>query len=274
MLSIIRMFVALLLASHAFAAVAQTEITEADRAALQGAVDRGQSIYQHDQAAWHTTDAMLAELEDARDLGIRGWIIVEAEVGLESVFYRPTETGYEAVWSGVYSRGKVINTKTYKAGERPFTAQESAIAQASKLPSKELFERCSNKPFNSVVLPTGKGDGSLYVYYLVPQESLDAVPLGGHYRFEVQDGQITDRRQFTNSCISLPLKQGEDGDRPEALMISHLLDNTPTEVHVFSMLAAKIPIFVSTIENNTLWAVESVKGQARVRLIEPEDTQP
>jgi streptogramin lyase len=36
-------------------------------------------------------------------------------------------------------------------------------------------------------------------------------------------------------------------------MVSHLLDPTPTEIHVFSSLASGYPVAVSTTKNGKMW---------------------
>ncbi len=268
MISRVGMALAGFLAFAPISAFAQGEISEADRASLVGAIERGQAIYNYDQAAWHTTDAMLEQISDPASEGIRGWIINELDDGLEAVFFRPAGDGFEAVWSGVYGGGKVRDTTKYEPGERPFSAKEIALARAAKLPRNEEMQRCSAKPFNSVVIPTGKNDGSLFVYYLVPQETFDAVPLGGHYRFEIRDDEIVDRRKFTNSCLSLPTGNGDDEKKPAGLFVTHVLDPVPTEIHVFSTFAARIPIYVSTTANERTWVSEISSGKSRIRLVE------
>lgn len=262
------MAMAALVALPSLPVVAQSEISDADREALVGAIKRGQAIYRYDQAAWHTTDAMLEQVSDPQGEGIRGWIINEVEGGLEAVFFRSTDDDFEAVWSGVYDGEAVTKMVTYESGERGLSEAETAKARASKVPLDEEMQRCSSKPFNTVVLPTGKDDGSLFVYYLVPQESLDEVPLGGHYRFEVRDDKVVDSRAFTNSCISLPTGANDEGNKPAGLTISHLLDPVPTEIHVFSTYAARIPIYVITSQNERIWVSEVSGGESRIRLIE------
>lgn len=239
-------------------------ITDAERPGVQQAVDLGWLVYSYDQAAWHGTDAMLEDVPDARTRGIAGWIVNDIKDGWETVFFRPAGSGYEAVWAGVYDGRKVIRRTTYAAGERKFGPGEVALVEASLLVRGKTVDRCSAKPFNTVVIPTGKPDGGLYAYLLVPQETTQAVPLGGHYRFEIVDGKIAGQRQFTKSCITLPLEQ--DGKRPNSLFITHLLDQTPTEIHVFSVFAAELPMFVSTGQDR-IWAVEIANGKPHIRVV-------
>jgi hypothetical protein len=54
-------------------AAAQRTIPSADLATVSA---RGQAIYDYDQAAWHTTDAMTEKhLPDAALRAIRGWVV-------------------------------------------------------------------------------------------------------------------------------------------------------------------------------------------------------
>ncbi|MDY7098881.1 MAG: hypothetical protein SXU28_12145 [Pseudomonadota bacterium] len=245
----------------------EAELSAEDRAAVEGALNRGLLLRRYDQAAWHATDALREDVKDLGASGIRGWIVNDLEQGLEVVFYRPVADRFEAVWSGIYSEGEVKSRTVHDASQRYLTEAEAALARAGRIPAKEEIQRCSNQPFNTVVMPTGKGDGSLYVYYLVPQASMDSLPLGGHYRFELRDDKIVGRRKFTNSCFAFDLGGKKGKGRPAAVTISHLLDPVPTEIHVFSTYAAQLPIYVMTTQNELIWASEISGGQPRLRIV-------
>lgn len=243
------------------------QFTAAEAAQADEAISLGYKIYRYDQAAWHTTDALIEELGDPGQAGVRGWIINEVEGGLEAVFMRPVDDGFEAVWSGIYDGKKVRKRTRYTKGERPFTDAETALVLSSKIPLNEEMIRCSRSPFNTVVFPTGKPDGGIYVYFLVPQEETGVVPFGGHYRYEVVGGKIAASRKFTNSCISLGNEATERG-QPSAVGISHSLDNAPTEIHVFSMYALKIPVAVIVTETEKIWLIEVRDGKPIMEILE------
>jgi hypothetical protein len=81
-------------------------------------------------------------------------------------------------------------------------------------------------------------------------------PLGGHFSVEVQsDGSVGKVRRFMNSCIAMGTSDAPKGGKPVAFVITHLLDPTPTEIHVFTSLASKMPIYVSTSETR-VWEVD------------------
>lgn len=125
---------------------------------------------------------------------------------------------------------------------------------------------CVDKPFNTVVLPPASPEAPISVYFLTPQTEVASVPAGRDYRVDVSaDDKTGPVRAFTNSCISVPSDRA--ANKPEALVLTHLLDPTPTEIHVFTMLAAGLPLYVSTTQNKRLWVVEASGGQARIRLL-------
>ena len=48
------------------------------------------------------------------------------------------------------------------------------------------------------------------------------------------------------------------GGRTAGLMMTHLLDPTPTEIHVFLSLSSRLPVFVATSDGR-LWKVAGDK---------------
>ncbi|WP_108788259.1 hypothetical protein [Erythrobacter sp. Alg231-14] len=262
---------ALLTLAHPTMVHAQTDaddgntISSQDAVAIDQALFLGEAIYRYDQAAWHTTDALREDFNDLGATGIRGWIINTIDGGLEAVFYRPTRDGFEAVWSGVYDGNRVRNTNTYDPGERAFTQEETAMVRAGSAPLENTAElaRCSRQSFNRVVLPTGKDDGGFFVYFLVPQPAMNEIPFGGHYRFEVRDGNVVADRAFTNSCLTVS-STTSNGEQPVAIYVTHVLDPTPTEIHVFSMFAAGVPVTVMTMDNDQSWTIEIDEGKPRI----------
>ena len=256
-----------LAAQEAAAPAPAPEMAEAEAAAVQQSVDLGWKVYSYDQAAWHGTDAMLEDLPGARKSGIAGWIVNEVADGWETVFFRTVKGGgFEAAWAGIYDGRKVIRRTTFAAGERMLTSGEVALAEATALARRQKADRCTTGAFNTVVFPSGKPDGGIYAYLLTPQVANGEVPFGGHHRFEIVEGQIKDRRSFAKSCLVMSVA-APDGGRPQALTITHLLDPVPTEIHVFSVWAAGVPVYVLTTGNNRVWAAEVSGGKPRIRLI-------
>ena len=111
-----------------------------------------------------------------------------------------------------------------------------------------------------MVLPATDTSGGNWVVYLLPGTTKNnVVPLGGTYRIDVSGSEVVGQRGFTRTCISL-----RTDPKAVSLMITHLLDPTPTEAHVFWSLWARKPMYVSTSPNGTIWAVDGSK----IRLLE------
>ena len=155
-------------------------VSDAERAALQGALSRGLTLYQYDQAAWHTTDTMLEDVPEDRLRTIGGWIVEPVGDGLRVIYWRQDADAFFPVYSANYSADGVTERTLHPDNGSPLDQAQSALVKARQIALPTGVARCSAKPFNSVVMPTGKGDGSVYVYWLTPQETLTAKPLGGH----------------------------------------------------------------------------------------------
>lgn len=279
MLLTLRAFVtaaAMLAATPVFA---QLVMTPDEMTIVQQSLDRGQLIYNFDQAAWHGTDDMIATLEKIgkKDLireQLGGWVVDGTANDPEILFFdkgipephaiyhvRLTDGGRRVVSSHLFSPSEDIRISP----ARNAMIAALGIARVALLGSPAA--PCAEQPFNTIVLPAKTPDAPTTVYFLTPQTDLGNVPAGGHYRVDVSaDGKAGPVHEFTKSCLSMPTAQAKD--HPKALVLTHLLDPVPTEIHVFTMFAASLPLYVSTTQNERLWAVEAVKGQARIRLVD------
>lgn len=244
------------------APLAPMSIDEQD--AVQLALDRGQSLYAYDQAAWHTTDALTAEVPEATLQTIRGWVVTPEGDDYRVTYYAgdrgaPHRAVYSAVWTG----GTVVRDGKPRTGaDSQLSAEEARLVAASDAVAEEGRLRCTDRRFNRVILPHAGTDGADLVYLLTPQTQAGSVPLGGHYRVEVKDGDVVTERAFTKACLDLPFE-----DKAKALVVSHLLDPTPTEIHFFSVFAVGKPLYVITPSNDRIWVTETVRGKARVRVV-------
>lgn len=244
----------------------ETELSSADRAAIALTLERGQKIYRYDQAAWHSSDTLRKDIKDINNSGIRGWVVTEVGDDLLTTYWRRDGDGYAGVYSAVWTGSKIGDRRILSDEAAKLSAEQIKLIKASAAVRADQsieLTRCSDRPFNSVVMLGNTADDPILYYYLTPQSTLDAIPLGGHYRFLVKDDKVISHRKFTNSCISLPT--GDKDKKPEAITISHLLDAVPTEIHVFSVYAAKLPLYVITTSNENLWVVEISSAQPRIR---------
>ena len=83
------------------------------------------------------------------------------------------------------------------------------------------------------------------------------------------DGTVGAAHPFTKTCLSLPSASTKNA--PKALVVTQLLDPLPTEIDVFTMFAARLPLCIGTPDGR-IWSVESSGGQARIRLL-PADAK-
>lgn len=263
------LFAAICLALPMTVQAKETKMTESEAQALQLALNRGLDLIRYDQAAWHTTDTLREDVPALSDSGIRGWVVTQVESGLLVTFWKRDGEAYVGVYSAIWNKDGVTERRILSGKDTALSDFQRGLIEAQQLVLKSGFEftRCSQAAFNSVVLPPTADGDPILVYFLVPQADFKSVPLGKHYRFSVKDGKIESHRSFSNSCISLPLGLEKGKGKPEALTISHLLDPVPTEIHIFSTFAAKLPIYVITSSNNHIWSAEIISGQPRVRLI-------
>lgn len=269
------MFGVMMLAAALAAEPTKTPTVSTEEAAqIQLALNRGQLLYRYDQSAWHVTDAAMAALSKDSKQSLKGYVTVPDGDTLRTTFYGGDDSTRFRVYSAVWDGTKAVSVETYSPEAKvPVSQIEASFIKARDLALTKAgtLENCSNRPFNSVVLPPERAGGPTAVYLFAPQTTAESVPMGGHYRLEVLNGEVVAQRAFTKSCISLPTKVGiaqdKKGSSPEALMITHLLDPTPTEIHVFSVFAAGLPIFVG-VANNSIYAVEAPGGQARIRKIQ------
>lgn len=225
-------------------------------AALAAIVARGQLLYLFDQAAWHSTDALLKTVPDPAAAGIRGWLVEPSGKVLRVTYYGLAGKEALPIYVADYANGKVKGGKLVPSAERkPLGREQQRMIDARGAAKEAGLARCVAKPFNSVVLPPQSADAPVEVYYLTPQPKANAWPMGKHYRIRVMpDGSVADSRAFSNTCLELGTAGMPKGSKPVALFVNHLLDPMPTEIHVFTALASRIPLIVQTGE--VRWAVD------------------
>lgn len=215
----------------------------------------GRAMYLSDRAAAVATDAAL-ELDTFRkESRVRGWITQAHNDAVTVTFIDATPSAlYRAT---VSNAGKLVGKVEAYATPQPLSPFEAGAAAARAVALGAKFQPCSER-YNTVVLPLGDPPAGKWLVYLLPATKQPGViPIGGTYRVTVDHGTVAAQRPFTKSCIAL-----EDDPRAVGLMISHLLDTTPTEAHVFWSLWAHKDMYVST--ESATWAIHD----GRIRLVE------
>ena len=231
-------------------AVAQERIKTAD---LETVGRRGAQLYAFDQAAWHTTDAMVAkQLPRDTMAAIRGWVVEPHGETLTVTYYGFEGTKPYVIYAADYAGGKVTAERVPAAGE-PLSAQGERMAAALDVARDLELEGCIERPYNSVVLPP-EADGTIPVYLLTPMVKQDAYPFGGHHEVDIgTDGKVAATRDFTHSCLVM-----EQPANAAMAFVTHLLDPHPTEIHVYLSLWMGKPLAVGT-DKDTGWMVSATK---------------
>src|SRR5262245_31391265 len=187
-----------------------------------------------------------------------GYVVTGDENRTELVFFDKAKA--KAVYRATFELGKITNSGPPTADRIDLTPLELRMI-AAKEKALTAFQAanvglCANANTNMTAIPPETPDGPVIVYLMTPQTDLKSFPLGGHYSVEVsRDGSVGPVRRFTNTCIDMKKDSVPKGAKPVAFTITHLLDPTPTEIHIFTSLSSKMPIYVGT-KNGRIWAVE------------------
>lgn len=257
----IRFILTLALISGSLSAIADEPIPkdltpEQKAAALRSAETTGVAIYRHDRAAAIATDAAIALPQFKNDSRIKGWVTEEQQGQITVTFIDETPA---ALYRITISKEGVAGPVNAFDSPAPLTNYEAGAAAARSAALNSKFQQCSSS-YNSVVLPSSDAPGSNWLVYLLPGTTKNnVVPIGGTYRVEVSGSKVTSQRGFTRSCIAL-----QTDPKAVGLMISHVMDPAPTEVHVFWSIWARKPMYIAIPQNGSIWLVEG----NRITLIE------
>lgn len=233
--------------------------------AVRLAVDRGELLYIHDRAAWLGTDDFRGQYPDLIS-HTGGYVITGEQTRTELAFFDKLRA--KAIYRARFADGKLVTSGLPAIDRMELSPLEKRMISAKER-ALDAFKQanlglCAKANPNLGAIPSEGPTGAIIVYLMTPQTDLKTYPLGGHFSVEVgQDGSVGTVRRFTKSCIDMPLNQVPKGGKPIGFWIIHLLDPTPTEIHVFTSLATKLPIYVGT-RNKRIWAVEG----SRVRSID------
>lgn len=236
--------------------------------AARVAEDKGALIYAYDQAAWHSTDAFMADVDVAAHPSLRGYIVVPDPDGrLRAVYYAASPSGLVAFRSYSVGTDKSVIRLTGDNGSplsgmalRMIAARETALEYVGA----NRLGFCADAQPNTVVLPPDSND-QISVYVMTPQIKSGYVSAGGHYRFDIDsENRLVRHRKFTNTCLMIP----PPANGMTTYVMSHLLDDQPTEIHAFLSLSVPFPLAI-VFENKDMWTAH--KG--KLDYIEQPETQ-
>lgn len=233
-------------------------------------------MYAYDQAAWHGTDDMIARLKAAGSYErlaptVGGWVVEGPADAPVITFFDKGEREPHAIYRATITSGgsRVANAALVGDDQdREVTPDQLALIKALRSARAQAVNQkiglCNDRMPNTIVLPPGKAGNPTLVYFLTPQTEMNQYPLGGHWRIEVRHGSVGKPRPFTKSCIAL----GSGAEKNESMvLLSHSLDPTPTEIHVFTMLTSGTAVQVLTADPKPrAWIVYRTNGVIRVEL--------
>jgi hypothetical protein len=225
----------------AFPAAAQ----EADlQTRLDAVAKLGKEINDHDQAAWHVTDALVAA--KLPGLGQMSFGFFTERVDAETVragFVEYSGDDYRVVFTGLVKGSTVVSTQNLNDTRPSATARQIAMIKGQRAMAERYPQGlCGARP-NSVILPSAKADDSFDLYVLSPETRHGIVQIGGHEHttLDASGKLVSDPKPYNAGCLSIDRAANAEMIvttlRPDA-------EQAPTEMHVFKSLSHEIPIYV------------------------------
>jgi hypothetical protein len=234
------------------AAGSETEIPSEYQAAVRLATRLGAQLRLDEQAGARANEEMSRRRILKKDKRVRGWITDAVETDSSGVVV--TFVGEEAGGAVALYRVRVPGegSPTIEKLDQPVSLDPGQAArwrarQAAIQAFRYRDGHCSDD-YQPVVLSRGPADNDhIFVYLLARSNKPLDIVAGGHFRYEYSaDGSIMEaHRAFTRSCMIID-QQPRLAEEAEAFMLTHVLDPTPTEIHVMLSLKHGEPIYVGT----------------------------
>lgn len=269
-----RLIAALLALLLAIPATAQTP---EERTRLDWVVARGRLLFEIDRAAWVTTDDMQERLPTADQQRVGGWTVEREGAGFAVVYFMLGGNNIRrALYRAHVENRRVVSRETFRPGAGPeLTPMQRRIAEAYRLVTQMQIRICADRPNIAVIPPDGL-DAPMDVYVLTPQTRTGIFPFGGHSRATFSAaGTLLSQRAFTNSCLNLSNQPAPDTRRNErlaGLLVTHVLDPIPTEIHVFMAISSGFPVIVVTNDPQRFWNVTGERIELRDPIPLPSGT--
>jgi len=235
---------------------------EAEKAGLSDAETRevmkaerlGEELYLQDVIAAKATDALMRVVGPIKPGALNGWIVVKDGGANLTRFIKGTGEDVNVVYDvRIDVKG---STEVMKENLRPLSATETAMFFARRNALRAAPKDCA-KVFNTAVMEDI--DSSGWLVYILAATAEDVVMVGGHSRITVSaDGKtVLAVTPLYQSCLALPKPAADKTEKPQALSVGYLLENVPSEIHVYLNHLYGYPVYVSTAKN--LWLVKNGK---------------
>jgi hypothetical protein len=238
-------------------------ISEAERTAIAAAADLGGLIFLHDRAAWIGTDQVRKINGFDKDNRLRGYVTERRDDQIRVTFYGAEKGEADTALYRVVVPQTGTPYPAEKLGDpEPLSSYEANAVSARAVALGARFEPACSRQYNTVVLPATVGGEQGWAVYLLPGTTdAQVFPVGGAHRVEVNAAgdRIVNRRAYTTSCLSL-----DNNPQAEVLVLSHLLDPQPTELHMFWSLQIRKPLAVITLPAGSIWMVSGREGIALI----------
>jgi hypothetical protein len=224
---------------------------------IQAASELGRILYMHDKASAIGTDVMRANVPDAANRGLGGWLTFRSIDGNGkladsfSVAFITREEPYRTLFRvEVPLQGRPTFQEISppaalnELGVQMFRARQTAIKAVPR----------GRRRWNPVILPGSVVDrpDAILVYLLAAEYVSGEMVFGIHYRVLVSGDGTTVQEVMPLSKSDLVVSPpGKDAAPPGAVlvanMVSQIVTDWPLETHVFvSLLHGKAPIYVVT----------------------------
>jgi hypothetical protein len=242
--------------------------------AVRRAEEIGARLHLHDWAAARATDILVERKFMESDPRIRGWLTDEFDEG-DSIGVVVTFVGeVDGRDMSLYrirlpTRGESAFEKLQP--EIPLDDSQLARLRARSDALRLLEERkdLCGEAYNTVVLPAVPATGDrILVYMLAATTQSKALVVGGHhlYEYSADGAKLLSDRAFTRGCMEMRIPEG----KVEAMSLTHLLDGSPTELHVFLNRTSRQMLFLLTTTNGLMWVIKD----GRILSAESPDGKP
>jgi hypothetical protein len=229
---------------------------------LAATTARGRMLYDYDQAAWHSSDAVMAANPAQGTIG--RYIAQKTEAGWVVAYGRLNESRDAFLIAVLATQGKAPEEFSVKKFDPAQRDSGFYLAAAKGIETALHDFQGPNRPYNAAVLPAS--NNQLYVYLVPAQTEQGVYPLGTDVRYMISPdgGTIVEKRQLHKGLII------NRGPVPPGTTVvggshSHVLSNVPEDTDVFYVLSRK-PSMSEYI--GTQIAVYAVNTDGTIKIVE------